>query len=90
MLEKASISKYLTNNVEEELSDYLCLDINYKSLLLIKKIIKILEELSHNEDLRDKAGMTLEIDGPIPHEDEDVFVIHPEEESDKIIEEVES
>lgn len=34
--------------------------------------------------------MTLEIDGPIPNEDEDVFVIHPEEESDKIIEEVES
>lgn len=35
--------------------------------------------------------MTLDIDGPIPNEDEDVFVIHPEEaESDKIIEEAES
>lgn len=47
--------------------------------------------MSHNEDLREKAGMTLDIDGPIPNEDEDVFVIHPEEaESDKIIEEAES
>lgn len=51
----------------------------------------MLEELSHNEELRDRAGMTLDIDGPIPNEDEDVFVIHPEEmESDKIIEEAES
>ena len=51
----------------------------------------MLEELSHNEELRDRAGMTLDIDGPMPNEDEDVFVIHPEEiESDKIIEEAES
>jgi len=35
--------------------------------------------------------MTLEIDGPIPNEDEDVFVIHPDDEGDdKIIEEAES
>ena len=51
----------------------------------------MLEELSHNEDLRDRAGMTLDIEETIPNEDEDVFVIHPEEmESDKIIEEAES
>ena len=51
----------------------------------------MLEELSHNDDLRKQAGMDFDIDGAMPNEDEDVFVLHPEEiESDKIIEEAES
>ena len=45
-------SKIFTNVWE-----VLCLDSNYKHLLLIKKIIKWLEELSHNESLRAKAGL---------------------------------
>ena len=42
------------NNIWE----FLWLDINYKHLLLVKKIIKWLEELSHNEGLRVKAGVS--------------------------------
>ncbi len=85
------MSSYLSTHVIDELTEHLCLDLNYKQLFLVKKVIKILEELSHNEEMRDLAGMTLDIEGPIPNEDEDVFVIHPEEEeSDKIIEEAES
>lgn len=68
----------MDNEVQEELSNLLCLDHNYKNLLLIKKIIKILEELSHNTELREKAGFLSEIN--IPNADEDVFVIHPDEE----------
>ena len=37
--------------------DFLCLDINYKHLLLVAKIIKWLEELSHNDVLRIRAGI---------------------------------
>jgi len=87
----SQMSSYLSTHVIDELTEHLCLDLNYKQLFLVKKVIKILEELSHNEEMRDLAGMTLDIEGPIPNEDEDVFVIHPEEEeSDKIIEEAES
>lgn len=87
----AAITSYLNEAIIEELTSYLCLDQNFKELLLVKKVIKMLEELSHNEELRDRAGMTLDIEDTIPNEDEDVFVIHPEEmESDKIIEEAES
>lgn len=41
----------------ENISEFLWLDSNYKHLLLIKKVIKTLEELSHNEVLRIRAGV---------------------------------
>lgn len=41
----------------DEISEFLCLDHNYKNLLLVKKVIKALEELSHNEVLRVRAGV---------------------------------
>jgi hypothetical protein len=41
--------------VEEDLQLFLCLDQNYKNLLLIKKVTKFIDELTIREDLREQA-----------------------------------
>ena len=40
----------------------MALDPNYVSLLLVKKVIKVLKELSHNEELRAKAGLEAQME----------------------------
>mmetsp|Transcript_17688 Transcript_17688/g.20444 ORF Transcript_17688/g.20444 Transcript_17688/m.20444 type:complete len:179 (-) Transcript_17688:44-580(-) len=66
---------------EENMCIFLCLDSNYKNLLLVKKIIKALEELSHNEVLRIRAGVskgeeTIPEERLIAGSNDDVFVVH--------------
>lgn len=41
--------------VQEDLQNLLCLDQNYKDLLLIKKVTKFIDELTMREDLREQA-----------------------------------
>lgn len=59
-------------SVQEDLQSLLCLDPNYKDLLLIKKVTKFIDELTMREDLREQALRVLPDDidfGDIDEED---------------------
>jgi hypothetical protein len=43
---------------------------------LVQKIISLLEELSCNNELRERSGLFFDLDEEIPNADDDVFVIH--------------
>lgn len=49
--ETTSMVNYLTDESKSSLTGFLALDSNYPQLLLVKKIIRVLEELSHNTEL---------------------------------------
>ena len=43
--------------VRDSLQAFLCIDQNYTHLLLVKKIIRSLEEISQNDELKERAGI---------------------------------